>query len=55
MSGRMAKWSVKHSAYDLVYEPRTTIKSQDLADFVADFSSDLQKEVNLEVQKLNEK
>ncbi|MFS7963937.1 putative reverse transcriptase/retrotransposon-derived protein, RNase H [Helianthus anomalus] len=54
MSGRLAKWSVKLSAYDLVYEPRNAIKSQALADFVADFSSDIQNEVDLEVQQLRE-
>ncbi|KAI3812676.1 hypothetical protein L1987_17388 [Smallanthus sonchifolius] len=54
MSGRMAKWSVKFSAYDLIYEPRTAIKSQALADFVADFSSDIQHEADLEVQQLEE-
>lgn len=37
MSGRMAKWSVKLSRYDLRYEQISTIKSQALADFVADF------------------
>ena len=52
MSGRMAKWSVKLSAYDLIYEPMTAIKSQALADFVADFSQDIQQEVDLEVQNL---
>ncbi|KAJ0548844.1 putative nucleotidyltransferase, Ribonuclease H [Helianthus annuus] len=54
MSGRMAKWAVKLSAYDIRYEPRTAIKSQALADFMADFSSDLQKEAELEVQQLEE-
>ncbi|KAJ0951779.1 putative nucleotidyltransferase, Ribonuclease H [Helianthus annuus] len=54
MSGRMAKWAVKLSAYDIRYKPRTAIKSQALADFVADFSSDLQKEAELEVQQLEE-
>ncbi|KAI3725211.1 hypothetical protein L1987_64989 [Smallanthus sonchifolius] len=54
MSERMAKWPVKLSAYDLKYEPRTTIKSQALADFVADFSSDIQQEADLEVQQLEE-
>ncbi|KAD4585878.1 hypothetical protein E3N88_23479 [Mikania micrantha] len=54
LSGRMAKWSVKLSTYDLIYEPRTTIKSQALADFVADFSSDLQPEVDLEIKLLDE-
>ncbi|KAF5795600.1 putative nucleotidyltransferase, Ribonuclease H [Helianthus annuus] len=54
MSGRMAKWVVKLSAYDIRYEPRKAIKSRALADFVADFSSDLQKEAELEVQQLEE-
>ena len=54
MSGKMTKWSVKLSAFDLVYEPRNAIKSQALADFVADFSSDILSEVESEVQQLNE-
>ncbi|KAI3783284.1 hypothetical protein L1987_42361 [Smallanthus sonchifolius] len=54
MSERMEKWSVKLSAYDLIYEPRTAIKFQALADFVADFSSDIQHEADLEVQQLEE-
>ncbi|KAI3827873.1 hypothetical protein L1987_01961 [Smallanthus sonchifolius] len=54
ISGRMANWSVKLSSYDLKYEPRTAIKSQSLADFVTDFSSDIQHEAGLEVQQLEE-
>ncbi|XP_074271113.1 uncharacterized protein LOC141595040 [Silene latifolia] len=37
LSGRMTKWSVHLSGYDLQFEPRTAIKSQVLADFVSDF------------------
>ncbi|XP_074283274.1 uncharacterized protein LOC141607827 [Silene latifolia] len=48
--GRMAKWSVQLSTYDITFEPGTAIKSRALVDFVADFSpnleSDLAKEVN---------
>ncbi|XP_076948514.1 uncharacterized protein LOC143620791 [Bidens hawaiensis] len=54
MSGRMAKWAVKLSAYDIQYEPRNAIKSHALADFVADFSSDLEEQANLDVQQLEE-
>ncbi|XP_074314552.1 uncharacterized protein LOC141649771 [Silene latifolia] len=39
LSGRMAKWSVHLSGYDLKFEPRTAMKSQALADFVSDFVS----------------
>ncbi|XP_074265772.1 uncharacterized protein LOC141588217 [Silene latifolia] len=38
LSGRMTKWSVHLSGYNLQFKPRTTIKSQALADFVSDFS-----------------
>ncbi|XP_076941198.1 uncharacterized protein LOC143610675 [Bidens hawaiensis] len=54
MYGMMAKCSVKISDYDLVYEPRTTIKSQALADFVADFSTEIQQEADWEVQQLDQ-
>ncbi|XP_074300718.1 uncharacterized protein LOC141632026 [Silene latifolia] len=37
LSGRMTKWSVHLSGYDLQFESRTAIKSQALADFVSDF------------------
>ncbi|XP_071924104.1 uncharacterized protein [Coffea arabica] len=35
-SGRMVKWAVELSEYDLGYRPRTAIKAQALADFIAD-------------------
>ncbi|XP_074278375.1 uncharacterized protein LOC141601966 [Silene latifolia] len=40
LSGRMAKWSVHLSGYDLKFEPRTAIKSQCSATFVSDFAKD---------------
>lgn len=32
LTGRMAKWSIQLSAYDIQYEPRTAIRSQALAE-----------------------
>ncbi|XP_074277606.1 uncharacterized protein LOC141601242 [Silene latifolia] len=45
LSGRMTKWSVHLSGYDLQFEPKTTIKSQALVDFVSDFCPTTQVEV----------
>ncbi|KAI3746327.1 hypothetical protein L6452_08755 [Arctium lappa] len=45
LTGRLAKWSIYFNSYDIDFKSRTTIKSQVLADFVADFSPELQKEV----------
>ena len=38
----MSKWAICLSGYDNKYMPRTAIKSQALADFVADFSPGLE-------------
>jgi hypothetical protein len=35
-STRIAKWAAKLSGYNITFEPRTTIKSQVLADFILD-------------------
>ncbi|KAK1609709.1 hypothetical protein QYE76_033382 [Lolium multiflorum] len=37
-TGRVAKWGIEHSAFDINYEARTMIKSQVLADFIADWT-----------------
>ena len=37
-TGRVAKWGIELSAFDIEYKPRTAIKSQILADFVADWT-----------------
>lgn len=49
----MVKWAVELVSYGLMYELRTTIKSQVLEDFVAEFSVDLQIPAEKEVQQLN--
>ncbi|KAK1413130.1 hypothetical protein QVD17_34897 [Tagetes erecta] len=50
----MSKWTVKLSTYDINYEPKNAIKSQALADFVADFTNDLQEHAGLEIEQLEE-
>ncbi|XP_027158174.1 uncharacterized protein LOC113780841 [Coffea eugenioides] len=37
-SGRLTKWAVELGEYDLSYEPRTAIKTQILADFLAELT-----------------
>lgn len=36
--GRIAKWSIELSTYDIRYEPRNAIKSQPLADFITEWT-----------------
>ena len=50
LSGRLTKWAVELGEHDITYLPRTAIKSQALADFVADFSSSLQVPAEQEIQ-----
>ena len=40
VAGRMVKWAVQLSEYDIKYEPRGSIKGQIFADFVVELSSD---------------
>ncbi|XP_059292068.1 uncharacterized protein LOC132045492 [Lycium ferocissimum] len=49
LSGRLTKWAVEISGYDIEYRPRTAIKSQILADFVADFTPSMVPEVEKEL------
>nr|XP_009759048.1 PREDICTED: uncharacterized protein LOC104211652 [Nicotiana sylvestris] len=49
LSGRLAKWAIELEGYDIEYQPRIAIKSQILADFVADFSPTLVPEVEKEL------
>ena len=36
--GRMALWAVELSKFDIQYYPRTTVKGQVVADFIAKFT-----------------
>ncbi|XP_043812734.1 uncharacterized protein LOC122723698 [Manihot esculenta] len=55
MSGRMLAWSVEISPYCLQYRPRTTIKAQAFADFIAECSfNEEQAESNEEMPKIME-
>ncbi|XP_025685026.1 uncharacterized protein [Arachis hypogaea] len=38
LAGRLVKWSVELSEFDITYEGRASIKSQFLADFIVEFS-----------------
>nr|XP_009783873.1 PREDICTED: uncharacterized protein LOC104232382 [Nicotiana sylvestris] len=48
LSGRLAKWAIELSEHDITYQPRTAIKLQVLADFIADFSAEILLEVDQE-------
>ena len=37
--GRMIQWAIELSQFDIEYHPRTAIKAQALADFIAEFTS----------------
>ncbi|XP_070011375.1 uncharacterized protein [Nicotiana sylvestris] len=52
-SGRLAKWAIELSEYEITYQPRTAIKSQVLADSVTDFSQGIQLEADKELQVFN--
>ncbi|XP_072088112.1 uncharacterized protein [Arachis hypogaea] len=44
LARRLIKWSIELSEFDIYYQPRTSIKSQYLADFVAEFTGPTQNE-----------
>ncbi|GAA0174513.1 hypothetical protein LIER_27891 [Lithospermum erythrorhizon] len=39
MSGRIVKWAIELSEFDLRYNPRTSIKAQALADFMVEYGA----------------
>ncbi|XP_062088976.1 uncharacterized protein LOC133795541 [Humulus lupulus] len=54
LSRRLTKWAVELSEYDITFQLRIAIKSQVLADFIADFSSDMQVQAEKELLCLKE-
>ena len=44
-AGRLALWAIELSEFDIQYRPRTTIKGQVIADFIAEFTHDEDKGV----------
>jgi hypothetical protein len=36
--GKIAKWAIELSMYDVIYKPRTAIKAQALSDFMAEWT-----------------
>ena len=38
-TGRMVQWAIELSQFDVEYRPRTAIKAQALADFIAEFTT----------------
>ena len=46
-SGRITKWGTQLGVYDIKYKPRTAIKGQILADFIAEFSLEGAEEFGL--------
>ena len=42
-AGRLALWAIELSEFDIQYRPRTTIKGQVVADFIAKFTHDNDK------------
>ena len=49
LSGRLVKWAVEISQFDISYLPRTSVQSQALADFISDFSSEGDPEIIREI------
>ena len=57
-SGRLIKWAIEPSEFDIRYKPKTAIKGQVLADFVMEFASaeparDAQAATDLSIWKLS--
>ena len=53
--GQLTKWTVELSKYEISFQPRTALKSQVLADFVADFAPNVTPQVDKELLNLTER
>ena len=42
-TGRLTLWAIELTEFDIKYHPRTTIKGQIIADFIAEFTRDEDK------------
>ena len=49
-TGRIAKWGTRLGAFDVRYKPRSLVKGQVLADFVAEFSPKVEMVCQLELR-----
>ncbi|KAK1575844.1 hypothetical protein Q3G72_008838 [Acer saccharum] len=54
LSGRLTKWAVELSEYDISLHPRSAMKSQVLADFITDFTPGESVQVEQELVALTE-
>ena len=50
-TGRMVQWAIELSQFDIEYHPRTTIKAQTLADFIAEFTLPDEDKITDEVDR----
>lgn len=51
LTGRMAKWGTRLGSFDIRYKPRSSVKGQILADFVAEFSPKNEGEMVCHVER----
>ncbi|XP_031254693.1 uncharacterized protein LOC116112724 [Pistacia vera] len=52
--GRLMQWMVELSEFDISYQPRTAVKSQALADFIADFTPSTTTQAERELLCMND-
>ena len=48
---RMIQWAIELSQFDIEYHPRTAIKAQALADFIAEFTSSNEDSLTNEAER----